>query len=173
MRTLRPSIGLAVGMAFVVGSLILAAFVKADPDYTHARTTVSAYTVATVGNVPETIAASSTATNVVWIDVTRHSSIDVELNAAHATTNPGLGGVIVAFYRSLDGVTADPTALASMTVIPTGVNSLTEITNLANIGNSGWLKATFQNAATAAVASCSMRIVGKQPWALTYPYGGP
>lgn len=171
-RSQRFSYGPVIVMLGAIVFLLAAVWSKGDPDVTHGRTTVSSYTVATIDNVPSTIPASTTASNVAWIDVRRHSSIDVALTAAAATTNPGGSGLIVAFYRSLDGVTADPTALASAAVPVTGVNSVLEITNLTGIGNSGWLKATFQNAATSALAGVTVKIVGKPPWALTYPYGG-
>lgn len=169
--TRRPGmIGLGIGLV-VLGILCADAF-KAFGQIT--KTVFSIYSLVSVSNAPTSIAASSTATNVMWLDVRRCDSFEVELSGVAATTNAGSGGYQVTFYKSVDGSNADPTALTASIVNITGTHTgQREITNVTGFGDCGWLKVVGANTATAAVSSLTFKVVTRPDLRVSYPFAEP
>lgn len=168
--TRRPGmIGLGIGLV-VLGILCADAF-KAFGQIT--KTVFSIYSLVSVSNAPTSIAASSTATNVMWLDVRRCDSFEVELSGAADTTNAGSGGYQVTFYKSVDGSNADATALTAAIVNFTGTLTARELTNVTGFGDCGWLKVVGANTATAAVSSLTFKVVTRPDLRVAYPFAEP
>lgn len=137
------------------------------------RTYVAEYTPTTITDFPATIAASSTVTNYVILDVRRHDVVALQITGSLAATNPAAATLSVPIHRSVDGTNWETTQVNGILLTFTGVLSRTATTNITT-GGFGYIRLGPSMANTATnTATLSAKFVGKPPWALTYPYAGP
>lgn len=154
-----------VTIVFLIGT---AASRAADPDF-NARTSAVQYDPEAASNIPVSIAASTTASNEVILDVRRHSVIALQLDAKLTGTNPAAASLIGAYKGSVDGVTWETSARGSVAVPVDGVLNRTGVTNV-TLGAIGWLKVTFQNTATNVCTNIVLQVVGKPEYVRARDY---
>lgn len=138
------------------------------------RTYVAEYTPTTITDFPGSVAASATVTNYVWLDVRRHDVVAFQIDGLLTLTNPAAATLTIPVHRSIDGVTAESTAVNGVILTFTGTAPKTFATNI-NTGGLGYLRIgpSIASTATNVATNLVLKIAGKPPWALTYPYAGP
>lgn len=138
------------------------------------RTYVTTYTATALPTFPATVDASATATNDVWVDVSRHDVVAIQVTGALTATNPAAATLSIPVHRSIDGVTAESTATTTLVLTFTGTQVKTWATNMST-GGFGYIRLgpSIANTGTNGATGLSVTIAGKPPWSLTYPYAGP
>lgn len=115
-------------------------------------------------NVPSTIAANTTATNQIILDVRNVDTIAAFISASLTLTNPAAHALILPYVTSLDGTNYTTAAVGSIAVSLLGTATQSAITNI-NCENYGFIKITgFQNTGTNGVVatnSIKLQVVSK------------
>jgi hypothetical protein len=137
------------------------------------RTYVATYTPTDVEADTVQQAASTNTSNPVIIDVRRHPSVAIAISGQLTATNPAAATLTIPVVRSVDGTLFEDTAVTSLILTFNGTQLKTWGTNM-NVGDFGYIKLLqWQNTATNIATNIVIKVVGKPPWALTYPYAGP
>lgn len=138
------------------------------------KTVLTPYTVVTLTNVPSVISGAYGSTgasnNTEFVDVSRHTDVYVQIGAALMYTNPAAATLSVPVYRSIDGVTAETTAFTTLVLTFGGTVPKVWGTNINTGGAAYLLVGGYTSSATNYVTNLTVRVAGKQPWALTWPY---
>lgn len=134
------------------------------------KTVLTPYTAVTLTNVPTSIAASSASANTEFVDVTRHTDVYVQVGGVLTATNPAAATLTIPVYRSIDGVTAETTAFTSLVLTFGGTVPKVWGTNINTQGAAYLLFGGYTSTATNIATNLTVRVAGKQPWALTWPY---
>lgn len=98
-------------------------------------------------NVPLSIAASTTATNIIVLDVRDVDSVGIFLSGLLTATNPAVQALAANYTGSIDGTNFTTASLGGATVTLNGTNRASTFTNIL-VNNLGWLKFTFANGTT-------------------------
>lgn len=162
--------GLALaGLIIIAGAIGMPGAMGADLP----RTYVATYTPTDVEADRVQQAASTNTSNPVIIDVRRHPSIALVISGKLTYTNPAAATLTIPVHRSVDGTVFESTAVTSLVLTFEGTSTKVWATNM-NVGDFGYIKlAQWQNTATNIATNIVINVVGKPPWALTYPYAGP
>lgn len=137
------------------------------------RTYVASYTATDIEADRVQAAASTNTSNPVIVDVRRHPSIAIAITGQLMATNPAAATLTIPVHRSVDGVSFEDTAVTSLVLTFTGTQQKVWATNM-NVGDFGYIKlAQWMNTATNIATNIVIKVAGKPPWALTYPYAGP
>lgn len=156
--------------ALLVGACVLLAAVLFPVAKAGVKTVLTPYTAVSLTNVPASIAASSASANTEFVDVTRTPSVYVTISGSLTYTNPAAATLTIPVYRSIDGVTAEDTALTSLVLTFTGTATKTWGTNI-TVGDAGYLKfGGYTSTATNIATNITVRVTGKPPFAVTYPW---
>lgn len=137
------------------------------------RTYVTTYTATDIEADQVQAAASTNTSNPVIVDVRRHPSVAIAISGQLMATNPAAATLTIPIHRSVDGTLFEDTAVTSLILTFTGTQVKTWCTNM-NVGDFGYIKFTqWQNTATNIATNIVIKVTGKPPWSLTYPYAGP
>lgn len=160
---MRTSIGLIAAAAISAFVSVPSALGQADgPPYSIPGDVIVPWTkygqLLSVPNIPSTIAASTTATNEVILDVRNVDTVAFFLQGSLLATNPAAGGLVLPYVTSLDGTNYTSSPVGSIALTLTGTLTLASMTN-ANFDNIAFVKITgFQNTATNIVATNSIKL---------------